>query len=272
MSLPYPIPFRRKNSSSTGIVCFPFFALLLFLFLCSNHIVVLAAVYGRERANNAYDTFSYLFAKLFSEIPLNMLPPVVFGTIIYFIVGLDTSKFGEFLGILMAVVLTAISLGMMVSSFSKSPEMATAISVPLMVLSLLFAGFYSKFFYWLDSMVVFYFFPQWFFRNNVLFLFLIIIVNVDSIPIVINLLPYISLIRWSFEVNIFTFVFWWAIVIKMMSSFGLSGFWTAAGRLFVLSSSIFCFSLSSISIEYVHYFDKMLFKTLFWWFIVVIVH
>jgi hypothetical protein len=38
---------------------------------------------NRERADNAYDAVSYFFAKFLAELPTNISPCVVFGTICY---------------------------------------------------------------------------------------------------------------------------------------------------------------------------------------------
>ena len=49
----------------------------------------------RERANKAYDTVTYFFAKLLAELPLNLVPPIFFGLIIYNIPGLDPDRYGH---------------------------------------------------------------------------------------------------------------------------------------------------------------------------------
>jgi hypothetical protein len=36
---------------------------------------------------------TYYFAKLLSELPLNLVPPIIFGVIIYNIPGLDPSRY-----------------------------------------------------------------------------------------------------------------------------------------------------------------------------------
>lgn len=47
----------------------------------------------RERANRAYGTLTYFFAKFLSELPLNLIPPLIFGLIIYNIPELDPSRY-----------------------------------------------------------------------------------------------------------------------------------------------------------------------------------
>ena len=157
--------------------------LLFFVGINSSFTAVLAVlnvfpkekvIVNRERSARAYDVFSYFAAKVLVEIPLNVLPPVVYGCILYWIVGLNPNTFGYFLLILMLSVTLAISLGLWVSSFAPSPEAASVMGPPLLIIGLLFGGYY---------------------------------INVDSLPIVANWIPYLSFMRWTFQaliVNEFT--------------------------------------------------------------------
>jgi ABC-type multidrug transport system permease subunit len=67
--------------------------------------------YCRERSNKAYDTLSYFTAKYFVELPINIVPSLIFAIIVFWIVGLNPRTFGYFLLIVMFTALTAISLG-----------------------------------------------------------------------------------------------------------------------------------------------------------------
>jgi ABC-type multidrug transport system permease subunit len=125
-------------------------------------------IVNRERAANAYDVFSYFVAKFLTELPLNVLPAFVFGCVVYWIVGLNSDRFGEFLGICMLEALTGVSLGLAISAFAPNFEAANALGPPLVVIALVFGGFY---------------------------------INLDTLPIVANGLPYLSMIRWAFEVG-----------------------------------------------------------------------
>jgi ABC-type multidrug transport system permease subunit len=79
------------------------------------------------------------------EAPLNVLPCVIFACIIYWIVGLNPSTFGYHILILMLEVLTAISLGLCISAATPNIEAANALGPIIVVISLIFGGFYSTF-------------------------------------------------------------------------------------------------------------------------------
>lgn len=91
---------------------------------------------------------------------------MVFGCIIYWLAHLNPSTFGPFLGILLLHSLAAISLGLLVSALSPSVEVANVVGPPVIIVLILFSGYY---------------------------------INIDSLPIVANLVPYISFIKWTFE-------------------------------------------------------------------------
>lgn len=40
-------------------------------------------IVNRERSGRAYNTLSYFFAKVIVELPLNLLPTIIFGLIVY---------------------------------------------------------------------------------------------------------------------------------------------------------------------------------------------
>lgn len=99
-------------------------------------------IVNRERAGRAYDTISYFFAKVFVEIPLNVLPSLIYSCILYYMVGLNPKTFGQFILICMFEVLCAISLGLAVSAAVPTVEAANAIGPPFMIIGILFGGFY----------------------------------------------------------------------------------------------------------------------------------
>ncbi len=131
-------------------------------------------IVGRERSANAYDTLSYFAAKYLCELPLNLLPCTIFGCIVYWLVGLNPHRFGYFIAILMLEAITAVSLGLAVSAAAPNPEIAQALGPLPIILSLVFGGFF---------------------------------INIASLPIVANWLPYVSFLKWVFQslsINEFT--------------------------------------------------------------------
>jgi len=129
---------------------------------------------SRERSNRAYDTLSYFIAKFFVELPLNLVPALIFSCVVYYIVGLNPNVFGYFILIVMLSALTAIALGLSISAAVPTVEAALALGPPCIIIALLFGGFY---------------------------------INLSSLPIVANLIPYVSFLRWGFQalcINEFT--------------------------------------------------------------------
>lgn len=82
------------------------------------------------------------------------------------LVGLNSDRFVEFFLILMSIAFAGVSFGLAVSTIAPGIEAATAIAFPLLVIGILFGGFY---------------------------------ISVDNLPIVANWIPYFSIIRWGFE-------------------------------------------------------------------------
>ena len=53
-------------------------------------------VFLREVNNNMYDVTAYFFAKVISELPASLLTPTIFGSIVYFAIGLSTVFWWKF--------------------------------------------------------------------------------------------------------------------------------------------------------------------------------
>eukprot|EP01040_Poterioochromonas_malhamensis_P000564 gene564-604_t len=123
-------------------------------------------IVSRERSTGAYDTLSYFTAKFIAETPINVFPSFVYGCIVYWIVGLNSATFGYFILILLLLAATAISLGLAVSALSPNVDVANAMGIPSVIVALIFAGFY---------------------------------INLDSLPVVAEWIPYISFMRWAFQ-------------------------------------------------------------------------
>lgn len=92
-----------------------------------------------------YSVSAYFFAKVFSDLPISLSVPIAFGSIVYFVVGLNTVywwKFLLFLIILVILYMTAGSYALIISSVVSTKQRAVSL-VPVLVIPLmLFAGFY----------------------------------------------------------------------------------------------------------------------------------
>jgi ABC-type multidrug transport system ATPase subunit len=119
-----------------------------------------------ERANRAYNLTPYFLAKFFVEIPARVLPAVLYGVILYHTVGLREGGFSVFIGIILSVSVCSVALGMLVSAVMPTFEAAIGVGPLIVVVMILFAGFY---------------------------------IDINSLPEVANLVPYISILRWSFQ-------------------------------------------------------------------------
>ncbi len=53
-------------------------------------------IFLREVKSNMYSVSAYFFGRLIAEFPGAIIVPVVYGSMIYFLVGLDTAHFYKF--------------------------------------------------------------------------------------------------------------------------------------------------------------------------------
>lgn len=122
----------------------------------------------KEIDSNAYNLLPYYITKIITEIPFTIVPPLLFGIINYWVVGLypDGWRFLIFLLQIIVESITAMSMGIFISSISSSIEIATTIAPILNILFFLFAG---------------------------------VFININSLPKVLRFFPYISFIKWSFQ-------------------------------------------------------------------------
>jgi len=125
-------------------------------------------IMNREYIGGAYEISSYFLAKFFTEIPINMLSPVVLCCISYFTVGLDPDpeKFFIFLLMICYLALTGVALGLAVGAAVPNVDAAQATGPPIIIIMVLFGGYY---------------------------------INLATIPAVANWLPYVSIIKWTFQ-------------------------------------------------------------------------
>ncbi|PAV16171.1 abc transporter [Pyrrhoderma noxium] len=123
-----------------------FFSLALFGFSCLTVIGLFAnerLLYMRERANGYYSSFTYFASKvLFDILPLRVVPPLVFGAIVYRLVGLvpEVTTFWKFLLVLVLFNLATASAVLLISVAFASSSVASLVGTLIMLFNLLFAG------------------------------------------------------------------------------------------------------------------------------------
>lgn len=122
----------------------------------------------RERRRAPYPLIPYLGAKLMAELPVGAFFPLVFGSVVYPLCGLNPklSRYAKFLGILTLESFSASALGLAVGAVAPSTEAAVAIGPAVILVHIVFGGLY---------------------------------VNADSVPSALRWLPKVSLIKSAFQ-------------------------------------------------------------------------
>eukprot|EP01083_Nonionella_stella_P176820 619668_1 len=125
-------------------------------------------IFQREHANRMYSTLSYFLSKVIVEMPFNLIFILVTTSIAYPMLNLTpgADKFFEFVLICFGTSLFAYGLGLFVGAMAASPEAAAALLPVSIIPFMMFAGFF---------------------------------VNVDSMPVWISWMAYVSFMRYGFE-------------------------------------------------------------------------
>jgi ABC-type multidrug transport system ATPase subunit/ABC-type multidrug transport system permease subunit len=126
------------------------------------------AIVANEIGAKMYDTLPYFIGKAISEIPQTFFFSSLFGVLVSFLTGLNTTrkKLRRFLGLNSLHSLTAQSAGLMIGAVSPSSDAALAIFPAIMVLNIIFDG-----------------------KN----------ISEENTPRLLRWLPKVGLIRWGFE-------------------------------------------------------------------------
>ncbi|KAF8625236.1 hypothetical protein AX17_006902, partial [Amanita inopinata Kibby_2008] len=123
-----------------------FFTLALFGFSCLSSLGLFAnerILFIRERANGYYSSFTYFASKvLFDILPLRLVPPFMFGGIVYGLVGLvpTVAGFWKFMLTLVLFNLTTASVVLWMSIAFESINVASLVGTLVMLYNLLFTG------------------------------------------------------------------------------------------------------------------------------------
>ncbi|KAF9232949.1 hypothetical protein BU15DRAFT_90525 [Melanogaster broomeanus] len=122
---------------SIGLACIFFFTLALFGFSCLSSLGLFAnerILFMRERANGYYSTFTYFSSKvLFDILPLRLVPPLLFGGIVYGLVGLVPTVAHSGSSCSRYVIL-------LLSIAFESTSVASLVGTLVMLFNLLFTG------------------------------------------------------------------------------------------------------------------------------------
>jgi ATP-binding cassette subfamily G (WHITE) protein 1 len=101
-------------------------------------------VFLREVNNNMYNVGPYFWAKVISELPFSILTPCVFGTIVYFTVGLNPNV-GTFFWMLFTLILiynASSGYSLIISASFSDKQLAVTLTPVLIIPFMLFAGFF----------------------------------------------------------------------------------------------------------------------------------
>ncbi|KAK4762792.1 hypothetical protein SAY86_008560 [Trapa natans] len=125
-------------------------------------------IVDRERSKGSYALGPYLLSKLLAEIPIGAAFPLMFGTILYPMAGLNPSlsRFVKFCGIATVESFAASAMGLTVGAMVPTTEAAMALGPSLMTVFIVFGGSY---------------------------------INADNTPVIFQWIPRVSLIRWAFQ-------------------------------------------------------------------------
>ncbi|KZS03063.1 ATP-binding cassette sub-family G member 4 [Daphnia magna] len=103
-------------------------------------------IFLREHFNGMYRTDVYFLSKTFAELAIYIFFPFVAFAIPYYIIGLNplVERFFIGAGIVILVTNVATSFGYFVSCVASTPQVALAISAPMIIPVLLFGGFFLQ--------------------------------------------------------------------------------------------------------------------------------
>lgn len=102
-------------------------------------------IVSRERASKSYALSPFYISKVLVDLPM-ILYPTIFTIIFYFLAGYskDPGTFFATLCLAILAYLTAISFGMFISAFAGSLLQAQGMAMPIMLIFILFSGFYAN--------------------------------------------------------------------------------------------------------------------------------
>jgi len=123
------------------------------------------AVFMRERGAKTYHVSSYYLGKALAELPSQILFPIMFSLIAYWMVGLNpyADRFFLFLLIIVIMSTSAQAFGVMISTVAPKAEVGLAIAPVVLTVLMMFSGFYLNisnipvYFIWVYWISIFHF-------------------------------------------------------------------------------------------------------------------
>ncbi|PSC71035.1 ABC ATP-binding isoform 2 [Micractinium conductrix] len=103
-------------------------------------------IVNRERTNKAYRVLPYFLARFICDVPLRVGQGLLFGCILYWIVGLNPSAKAFFMFCFLVICegLTGQGLGTALSAACKDEKVALAVAPVITTMLMLFGGFYAN--------------------------------------------------------------------------------------------------------------------------------
>ena len=92
-----------------------------------------------------YSVSAYFVAKVTSELPVGIITPVLFGSMVYFAIGFNTQKDDRFVAFLSTLVLVYNAAGaysLIISAIFSDKQLAVTLTPVLIIPFMLFAGFF----------------------------------------------------------------------------------------------------------------------------------
>jgi len=101
------------------------------------------SVFLREYRSGTYNTLPYYVSKVITEIPMQIVVPIVQGSLLYWLADLnhDAGRYFTFLLVLVTLTLISTGIGLWISCAVESAFLAGVIVSPVLVLIMFLAGF-----------------------------------------------------------------------------------------------------------------------------------
>ncbi|KAJ1428243.1 ABC-2 type transporter-domain-containing protein [Ochromonadaceae sp. CCMP2298] len=101
-------------------------------------------IVSREVRAGSYPLSAYYLSRVIAELPGQIATTVVYCSVIYWSVGLNSlpTRFGIFVATVLLTTVCSMSIGLLISAWAPSATVASAVGPPVLIILLLFGGFY----------------------------------------------------------------------------------------------------------------------------------